>query len=413
MKRIALAAVVALLLAACSGPASVSTDPVEVTTTSALATPSTMGVVSSTPAGDTAATCDAIKVALFDLDSELESTFAAADPDSAGDLSEAEAAAMLFGPVLGFYDSLSDIATMAPGDVAGDLSALSDAVEPLADAFASGDPDEMEGLLGDADRTDLTFEGAGAVDDWTSEKCGIDTSLDPSVLLVDTMFSAMFSGLGDALSELGSGLEELGDLEDGPGSEGADQIYGDDPELDTLWDRCEADDDAACDDLYWRTFGLYELFSQTCGGRAPYHPNSGGSCESRMDLTGPTAYGDDDYLDSLWETCEEGDDFSCDVLAGSAPLGSAYVDFGHGCGGRRAVASDRACQNPDEPFTHGDDPELDDLWDGCVAGDGDACSDLWFESPIGSVYETVGDACGALVDAGKTCALVEELLELG
>ena len=43
-----------------------------------------------------------------------------------------------------------------------------------------------------------------------------------------------------------------------------------------------------------------------------------------------------------------------------------------------------------EPFTYGDDPYLDRLWDDCSAGDMLACEDLYWESPVGSEYEDFG-----------------------
>ena len=77
-----------------------------------------------------------------------------------------------------------------------------------------------------------------------------------------------------------AGLECLGELtfEDlvliGGGSDddlfgsGASS-YGDDPELDALWDACEAGDDVACDDLYWESplGSEYESFGLSCAGR--------------------------------------------------------------------------------------------------------------------------------------------------
>ena len=43
---------------------------------------------------------------------------------------------------------------------------------------------------------------------------------------------------------------------------------------------------------------------------------------------------------------------------------------------------------------YGSDAGLDALWDGCLAGDGAACDDLYFQAPIGSEYEEYGDTCG-------------------
>ncbi|MEJ6489720.1 DUF4190 domain-containing protein [Leucobacter sp. USCH14] len=51
--------------------------------------------------------------------------------------------------------------------------------------------------------------------------------------------------------------------------------------------------------------------------------------------------------------------------------------------------------------TYGDDAHLDRLWDACDAGDDDACSDLYWESPLGSEYEEFGQNDGRL-DSGLT-----------
>lgn len=52
------------------------------------------------------------------------------------------------------------------------------------------------------------------------------------------------------------------------------------------------------------------------------------------------------------------------------------------------------CSTVEGPCDYGDDPELDALWDGCQAGDGQACDDLYFDSPFGSRYEQFGNTCG-------------------
>lgn len=61
-----------------------------------------------------------------------------------------------------------------------------------------------------------------------------------------------------------------------------------------------------------------------------------------------------------------------------------------------------------DAFTYGDDPTLDELWDACEAGDGSACDDLFFSSPVDSEYEEFGDTCGYRVEAG-TVLCAEEL----
>jgi hypothetical protein len=71
--------------------------------------------------------------------------------------------------------------------------------------------------------------------------------------------------------EQGEDLAEEGDdlTEDGAVAGGS---YGDDPELDALWDACEAGSGSACDDLYYTSPGgsAYEEFANTCGNRVEF-----------------------------------------------------------------------------------------------------------------------------------------------
>ncbi len=54
--------------------------------------------------------------------------------------------------------------------------------------------------------------------------------------------------------------------------------YGDDPQLDRLWDDCDDGDLEACDDLYFASpiGSQYEEFAETCGGQEP--DGFGGEC---------------------------------------------------------------------------------------------------------------------------------------
>ncbi len=45
-------------------------------------------------------------------------------------------------------------------------------------------------------------------------------------------------------------------------------------------------------------------------------------------------YGDDPYLDNLYDQCADGDDQACDDLFWESPLNSEYEAFGENCGGR-------------------------------------------------------------------------------
>jgi len=65
------------------------------------------------------------------------------------------------------------------------------------------------------------------------------------------------------------GTDDTGTADDPGAGDVAGGSYGDDPELDALWDACEAGSGTACDDLYWDSPGgsAYEEFGTTCGGR--------------------------------------------------------------------------------------------------------------------------------------------------
>ncbi len=63
------------------------------------------------------------------------------------------------------------------------------------------------------------------------------------------------------------------------------------------------------------------------------------------------------------------------------------------------------------PFTRGDDPELDALWEQCEAGFGQACDDLFTRSPLGSAYEEFGLTCGGREDVFDCRADLDGVLD--
>ena len=130
------------------------------------------------------------------------------------------------------------------------------------------------------------------------------------------------------------------------------RAYGDDPELDALWDACADGDLAACDELYENAAddSAYRVFGNTCGETSA--AQSGG-CEEELyaDAQEPSpsatveptpepsptpapelsptpapapssasapapwgSYGSDTGLDGLWDLCAGGDMVSCDDL---------------------------------------------------------------------------------------------------
>lgn len=110
------------------------------------------------------------------------------------------------------------------------------------------------------------------------------------------------------------------------------ETYGDNPELDALWDACAAEDLQACDDLYFDSpsGSEYEDFGDTCGGRT-----DGGSLCSSSGAGAAETYGDDPALDALWDACGAGDLAACDELYFSSGIGTEYEEFGETCGRTR------------------------------------------------------------------------------
>ena len=168
--------------------------------------------------------------------------------------------------------------------------------------------------------------------------------------------------------------------------------YGDDPVLDDLYNQCADGDNQACDDLFWKSpsGSEYEAFGSNCGGR-------GGLCETfendipETDI--PFFYGEDDFLDNLYDQCADGNDEACDDLFWQSVGGSEYGNFALTCGGR-------GCQIPMDgrSMNYGDNAYLDNLYDQCADGNDQACNDLYFQSFAGSEYESFALTCG-----GRDC----------
>ena len=163
--------------------------------------------------------------------------------------------------------------------------------------------------------------------------------------------------------------------------------FGDDLYLDRLYTQCADGDDQACDDLYWVSpyDSEYLDFASTCGGR---------DCEIPI-LSGAMSYGEDPYLDDLYDYCADGDDWACQLLWEESPIDSEYESFALTCGGRDCDITTLGI-----PMSYGDDPYLDDLYDYCADGDDWACQLLWEESPIDSEYESFALTCG-----GRDCEI--------
>ncbi len=169
--------------------------------------------------------------------------------------------------------------------------------------------------------------------------------------------------------------------------------YGDDPEMDLLWDMCEFGDGEACDELFFISpFGSdYEEFGNTCGFR--FEPSTVLCADELGGSTGGSAYGDDPLLDSLYDECSAGNMLSCDNLYLESPIDSEYETYGSTCGG---VEPDTFGGCATDPMFYGDDVYFDGLYDSCGDGDMAACDELYIFSAVGSEYETFGNLCGEI-----------------
>jgi hypothetical protein len=169
--------------------------------------------------------------------------------------------------------------------------------------------------------------------------------------------------------------------------------YGDNPEMDLLWDMCELGDGEACDELYFISpdDSGYEEFGDTCGFR--FEPDTVLCAAELTSSTGGAAYGDDPVLDSLYDACAAGDMLSCDTLWLESPVDSEYESYGSTCGGGEADTFGGCAA---EPMLYGDDAYFDGLYDACGAGDMASCDTLYLESPVESEYETFGSLCGGV-----------------
>jgi hypothetical protein len=400
-----LAVATLVFLAACTA----STEETTTTTTTTTLPPTTTTTLD--PGVQASNTCDSLKIATFDLERGVTQAFTSLGLQDVEELSDAEAGRIIVGSLVDFYDRVRVLAGSAPDAIAEDLDTVASSVDPWREALTEDDESLADTLEELEPWTLRNPELDGALErlaEWSERECGATIAFDAEEILFTTVFSAMFGALGDAFSEFG---DAFGDGFDS-GFDTSALAYGDDPGLDDLYDRCGGGDGAACSDLYYTSFGEYELWGQTCGATIPLRPGYLVDCESKFGSTA-SSYGDDFVFDTLWDECASGLLGSCDGLFAAAPVGSAYENYGATCGDIRQpgdIMRPCAFVASGEAFSYGEDTEFDSLWDGCVQGDEAACSDLFFSTPFDSAYEALGRTCGDLVESGRECTNVARWL---
>jgi len=123
--------------------------------------------------------------------------------------------------------------------------------------------------------------------------------------------------------------------------------HGDNATFDALWDACAAEDWASCDQLYLDSpFGSeYESFGDTCGNRTDGSADCvvalGGAVDPNN--TSGNNYGDNAYLDGLWDSCTAEDWQACDDLYLQSDVGSGYKAYGDTCGNKYVAGTQDYC----------------------------------------------------------------------
>ena len=154
----------------------------------------------------------------------------------------------------------------------------------LAGACSSTEEQFRDSLIDDGfseEQADCTLDGLeeAGIDpaDLTDEALGDD---EPPLEALE-ITAACFMGM-----DLDEMQETIADADTGSSGSGSSDPavddYGDDPELDAMFESCRDGDGAACDDLYFSSplDSRYEDFGNTCGGR--FIDNPPFSCEAEM-----------------------------------------------------------------------------------------------------------------------------------
>ncbi len=124
---------------------------------------------------------------------------------------------------------------------------------------------------------------------------------------------------------------------------------------------------------------------------------------------------EDEGAEAVFEMMEEGDELEeqLDELAADIGLEACGADddeMTEDPGSDDPGSDDPGSDDPgsDDPGSYGDDAALDELWDECDGGNGAACDELYWDSPLDSEYEAFGSTCGGRYEEGEGPVSCEE-----
>ena len=199
---------------------------------------------------------------------------------------------------------------------------------------------DLNNLTGGNHGDNATFDAlwdACAAEDWAS--C--------DQLYLDSPLGSEYEAFGDTCGNRTEGNQLCVDELGSGAAPSEPNAFGDDATLDALYTACMAEDWQACDDLYLQS-GIgteYEAFGDTCGNRTD------GSADCVIALGGAVDpgntsgnnYGDNAYLDGLWDACTAENWQACDDLYMQSDVGSGYEAYGDTCGNKYAAGTTDFC----------------------------------------------------------------------
>ena len=187
--------------------------------------------------------------------------------------------------------------------------------------------------------------GAGARVDTVEGRCVLSYVLDNAVDPADALSTAStldsVTTFQDAFGEC-LDPESLAFVLRTAGS--GPQSYGDDPDLDALYEGCDQGDEQACDLLFYLTTdgSEYRNLAVDCAGRG----DGLSYCVPGMEVDDEGRITVDSIgLTTLESACLDGVMIACDLLFLSAPLGSDFERVGFTCGDRIAVGAVPDCRS--------------------------------------------------------------------